>query len=66
MNPQILADFLSQQTGLEVELYSTSEGAIIEALRFETCRHCIHGCRGSMDGLATVRIGSLSRRYKIR
>ena len=35
MNPQILADFLSQQTGLEVELYPiTSEGAIIEALRF--------------------------------
>ena len=35
MNPQILADFLSEQTGLEVELYPiTSEGAIIEALRF--------------------------------
>ena len=35
MNPQILADFMSEQTGLEVELYPiTSEGAIIEALRF--------------------------------
>ena len=35
MNPQIFADFMHEQTGLEVELYPiTSEGAIIEALRF--------------------------------
>jgi len=34
-NPQALADFLSAQTGVEVTLYPvTSEGAIIEALRF--------------------------------
>ena len=34
-NPQALADFISAQTGVEVTLYPvTSEGAIIEALRF--------------------------------
>ena len=34
-NPQILADYLSEVLGVEVELYSVdSEGAIIEALRF--------------------------------
>ena len=34
-NPQALADFIAKQTGVEVTLYPvTSEGAIIEALRF--------------------------------
>ena len=34
-NPQIMADFIAEQTGVEVTLYPvTSEGAIIEALRF--------------------------------
>lgn len=34
-NPQVLADFISEQTGVTVTLYPvTSEGAIIEALRF--------------------------------
>ncbi len=34
-NPQILADYLAEKLGVEVELYSVdSEGAIIEALRF--------------------------------
>ena len=34
-NPQILADFISAQTGLEVELYAiTSDGMALEALRF--------------------------------
>ena len=34
-NPQLLADFLSNQLGVQVELYNVeSEGAIIEALRF--------------------------------
>ena len=34
-NPQVLADFIAEQTGVTVTLYPvTSEGAIIEALRF--------------------------------
>ncbi len=34
-NPQILADYIAEQTGVTVTLYPvTSEGAIIEALRF--------------------------------
>ena len=34
-NPQVLADFISAQTGLEVELYAiTSDGMALEALRF--------------------------------
>ena len=34
-NPQILADYLAAELGVEVELYNVdSEGAIIEALRF--------------------------------
>ena len=34
-NPQVLADFIAEQTGVSVTLYPvTSEGAIIEALRF--------------------------------
>ena len=34
-NPQILADYLSAELGVDVELYNVdSEGAIIEALRF--------------------------------
>ena len=34
-NPQLFADFMSEQTGLNVEIYPiTSEGSIIEALRF--------------------------------
>ncbi len=35
MNPQILADFISEQTGMDVELYPiSSDVAAIEALRF--------------------------------
>tara|TARA_B100001750_G_scaffold162246_3_gene131001 strand:- start:2420 stop:3418 length:999 start_codon:yes stop_codon:yes gene_type:complete len=35
MNPQSLADFISNQTGLEVELYAiSSDGMALEALRF--------------------------------
>jgi len=35
MNPQTLADFLSSETGLEVELYPiSSDGMALEALRF--------------------------------
>jgi ABC-type phosphate/phosphonate transport system substrate-binding protein len=34
-NPQVLADFIAEQTGVSVTLYPvSSEGAIIEALRF--------------------------------
>jgi len=34
-NPKVMADFIASQTGVEVTLYPvTSEGAIIEALRF--------------------------------
>ncbi|GIR27087.1 MAG: hypothetical protein CM15mP42_00370 [Methanobacteriota archaeon] len=34
-NPQVMADFIAAQTGVEVTLYPiTSEGSIIEALRF--------------------------------
>ena len=34
-NPQLLADYLAEKLGVEVELYNVdSEGAIIEALRF--------------------------------
>jgi len=34
-NPQVLADFIAEQTGVSVTLYPvTSEGAVIEALRF--------------------------------
>ena len=34
-NPQLLADYLSEKLGVDVELYNVdSEGAIIEALRF--------------------------------
>ena len=36
-NPQLLADYLSEKLGISVEIYPvTSEGAIIEALRFGT------------------------------
>ncbi len=36
-NPQLLADYLSEKLGIEVEIYPvSSEGAIIEALRFGT------------------------------
>ena len=35
INPQLLADYVAEQTGVEVTLYPVaSEGAIIEALRF--------------------------------
>ncbi|HJM20000.1 MAG TPA: hypothetical protein QF802_06060, partial [Candidatus Thalassarchaeaceae archaeon] len=35
MNPQTLADFVSSETGLEVELYPiSSDGMALEALRF--------------------------------
>lgn len=35
MNPQLLADYIAEQTGVTVTLYPvTSEGSIIEALRF--------------------------------
>ena len=35
MNPQLLADYIAEKTGVTVTLYPvTSEGAIIEALRF--------------------------------
>ena len=34
-NPQVIADYLSKELGMDVELYPiTSEGSIIEALRF--------------------------------
>ena len=46
-NPQILADYLSEELGLEVSLYPiSSEGAIIEALRFG------HADIAFMDGAA--------------
>ena len=36
-NPQLLADYLSEKLGISVEIYPvSSEGAIIEALRFGT------------------------------
>ena len=36
-NPQLLADYLSEKLGIDVEIYPlSSEGAIIEALRFGT------------------------------
>ena len=35
LNPQLLADYVAAETGVEVTLYPvSSEGAIIEALRF--------------------------------
>ena len=35
LNPQLLADYVAEETGVEVTLYPvSSEGAIIEALRF--------------------------------
>ena len=34
-NPQVMADYLAKELGMDVELYPiTSEGSIIEALRF--------------------------------
>ncbi|MGB1792861.1 MAG: hypothetical protein ACPHMS_03155, partial [Candidatus Poseidoniaceae archaeon] len=34
-NPQLFAEYMSKETGLEVEIYPvSSEGSIIEALRF--------------------------------